>query len=155
MPAPDVLGAAELTRAEALEVWARVLARCVDERGRIDFNPVGKVQSKKRRSAIPIPRRLMAFLKFAASKRTSDYVLAADGRAVASVKRSFATACKNAGLEGVTPHTLCHTCASWLAQAGVPIGKAAAFMDRSESVFERIYAKHDPNHMQEVLDALG
>ena len=43
------------------------------------------------------------------------------GQRIANLKNSFASACKRAGLEGVTPHTLRHTCASWLVMVGRPI----------------------------------
>lgn len=130
--------------------------------GQIDFNPVGRVQTRKRRSAIPIPGRLLRFLRHARTKSITDHVIEirsgkknkVKGRAARDIKRSFGTACVEAKLENVTPHTLRHTCASWLAQRSTPKGKAAAFLDMSEEIYERTYAKHDPNHFQEVLDAM-
>ena len=41
------------------------------------------------------------------------------GDQITDVKRSIKTAAERAGLDGVTFHTLRHTCASWLAQHGV------------------------------------
>src|SRR5690606_31087229 len=55
------------------------------ERGRIDFRPAGKAQTKKRRAVIPIPRRLLTFLRLA-RKRTRQYVIEVDGKPVKSIK---------------------------------------------------------------------
>ena len=124
------------------------------ERGRIDFNPIGRRQTKKTRPTIPIPPRLLRFLRYARSRASSDHVLAVDGRRVGSVRRSFATAARKADLGDFHIHDLRHTAASWLAQSGAPTRKAAAFLGMSEQTFERVYAKHDPTRFDEVLEAL-
>ncbi|MTJ81769.1 MAG: site-specific integrase [Telmatospirillum sp.] len=84
------------------------------ERGQIDFNPPGRKRTSKGRALIPIPRRLMTFLRLA-RKRSSEtgFVIeyfgvsakrlreAADpihGRAVKNIKHAFASAAVNAGL---------------------------------------------------------
>ena len=41
------------------------------------------------------------------------------GDRIGDVKRSIKSAAKRVGLEGVTFHTLRHTCASWLGQEGI------------------------------------
>ena len=44
-------------------------------RARIDFNPKGRVQTKKRRPIIPIPRSLRAALRRAHQRATCDFVM--------------------------------------------------------------------------------
>lgn len=122
-------------------------------RGRIDFNPLGRRQTKKTRPVIPIPKRLMRFLAYA-RMRTRQYVIERDGLPVAAVKRSFATACRKAGLQDVSPHTLRHTCATWLAQRGVRARDAADFLGMTEDTFERVYYHHHPDHMRAAREAL-
>jgi len=56
------------------------------------------------------------------------YVLHRNGKRILDIKKGFAAACGRAGLEGVTPHTLRHTAATWLMQRGTPIWEAAGFL---------------------------
>ena len=56
-----------------------------------------------------------------ACANTRQYVIEYQGGAAKSVKKSFAKACRIAGLSDVIPHTLRHTCGTWLALDGVPI----------------------------------
>ena len=62
-----------------------------------------------------------------ARRRGSElgYVLHVDGRRIGDIKKGFAAACERAGLENVTPHTLRHTAATWLMQAGTDVWEAA------------------------------
>ena len=122
------------------------------DRGTIDFNAVGRVQTNKKRPVISMPTRLKCFLTYARQRASSDHVVAVDGRRVLSVKRSFASAVKRAGLENVRIHDLRHTAASWLAQSSVNTRKASAYLGMSERTFERVYAKHDPHRFDEVME---
>lgn len=122
------------------------------ERGIIDFNPQGAPRTKKRRSTIPIPRRLMTFLKLA-RKRTGRYVIEYEGHPVKNIKRSFATACKNAGVDEVSPHVLRHTACTWMMHRGVKVERAAEWVGMSEPTFRAIYWHHHPDYMQEAREA--
>lgn len=123
------------------------------EARRINFNAAGRRQTKKRRPEIRIPKRLFRFL-LAAKKRSRQYVIEYDDARVVKLRRSFATACRNAGLGAdVTPHTLRHTCATWMGQKGVPIFEAAGFLGMSPETFERVYAKQDPDYQKEAVTA--
>lgn len=77
-----------------------------------------------------------------------------NGRPIASVKRAFREACADAGLEGVTPHTLRHTAITWAMQAGVPIHEAAGYFGVSRETMERVYIHHHPDHMKAVREAM-
>ena len=123
--------------------------------GRIDFNPIDRAQTSKRRAIIPIPPRLLRFLEAARERAASDWVIQYDGASVASIKRAFATACREAALADVTPHTLRHTCATWLSQNGVRPKDAAPFLGMTVETFERVYWHHHPDFMAAARDALG
>lgn len=42
------------------------------------------------------------------------------------------------------PHTLRHTCATWLSQRGASMGDAAAFLGMTQSIYEKTYRHHSP-----------
>lgn len=91
---------------------------------RIDFNGSDGRRTNKRRARQPIPRKLLGHLR-RARKRGTDlgFVVHENGKRLKDIKRGFASACTRAGLDDVTPHVLRHTCATWLMQRGVPLGR--------------------------------
>lgn len=122
----------------------------------IDFNPPGRPRTKKGRPIIPIPGRLMAPLR-AARRRGTDLgpVLHYFGEPVGSIKKAFGRACERAKLDDVTPHTLRHTCASWLAQSGVSMMVIARYLGHKDSrTTERVYAHHSPDYLRQATEAL-
>jgi lipopolysaccharide/colanic/teichoic acid biosynthesis glycosyltransferase len=77
------------------------------------------------------------------------------GAPVKSVKTGFRHAVELAGLWGkVTPHTLRHTAATWLMQAGVPIWQAAGYLGMSAQMIERTYGHHHPDYMRGAAAAI-
>lgn len=74
---------------------------------------------------------------------------------VKEVKRSFATACRNAGLQDVTLHTLRHTFASWLVQAGVPIYEVAKLMGHSSVTMTARYGHLAPGNLRSAVETLA
>ena len=122
----------------------------------INFEIEGRQRTNKKRGVVRIPDRLMPHL-IRARHRGSDlgYVLHDHGKRIGDIKKGFAAACRRAGLEGVVPHTLRHTCATWLMKAGVPIWEAAQFLSMSEETLTRTYAKHHPEFTQAAADAIG
>jgi integrase len=79
---------------------------------------------------VPVPPRLLAHLRrWAAKGIAKDYFVEWHGRPVKSVKTAFKSAVRLAELPGkVSPHTLRHTAATWLMQAGVDKWEAAGFL---------------------------
>lgn len=71
------------------------------------------------------------------------------------LKKSFATACRRAGLVDVTPHTLRHTCASWLVQSGIPLYEVARLLGHSAITTTQRYAHLAPDHLRAAVDALA
>ncbi|MGA1807434.1 MULTISPECIES: tyrosine-type recombinase/integrase [Sphingobium] len=110
-------------------------------------------------AAQAIPNRLMTFLRLAHRRRYSDlgYVIHDKGRRIIDIgdgkSGSFGTAVKNAKLPGVTPHTLRHTCGTWLAQKGVPLFQIGGWLDHSDARTTELYAHHHPDFQGEALDA--
>lgn len=115
--------------------------------GMINWNPVGRLQTNKRRPLARIPPALLPILQRA--KEFGDdlgYVVHSDGKRIGDVKKSFAKACQIAGLDGVTPHTLRHTRATWGMQAGASTWELAAFLGMSRDTLEKVYAHHHPDY---------
>ncbi len=122
---------------------------------RIDFNTPGGRRTNKRRSKIPIPSKLLPHLRRARLRGVElGFVVNEDGSRLGDVKRGFASACRRAGLHHVTPHSLRHTCATWLMQRGVPIWEAAGFLGMSRETLERVYGHHHPDYLKSAAEAL-
>lgn len=121
---------------------------------RINFNEAGRTRTSKGRAHLPIPKRLLTFLRLA-RKRGSDlgFVLHRDGERLDNMKRAFNSACADAGLDDVTPHTLRHTCGTWLAQQGVPLDKIGGWLGHSDARTTQLYAHHHPDFMEEARNA--
>lgn len=122
--------------------------------GRINFNAPCERRSNKRRSRIPIPRPLLPHLRRARLRGTDiGFVVNDDGRRLRDIKRSFASACRRADLEGVSPHVLRHTCATWLMQHGVNKWDASGYLAMSVETLERVYGHHHPDFMTSAMEA--
>jgi integrase len=126
------------------------------DRGVIDFNPPGRARTAKGRPVVTITDEARKVLEKAQQAALTDYVIEWAGDRVQSVKRAFAAACERAGLQDVTPHTLRHTAATWMAEAGVEMREISKFLGHtSTDVTERVYAKHSPGYLRNAAAALA
>jgi integrase len=118
---------------------------------------LGGTDRQKPRATVPMHPDLAWILVLAREAAMTDYVIEFAGKPVKSIKRTFHTARKKAGLDkSVTPHTLRHTAASWMAEAGVPMSEIAAVLGHRDSrTTERVYAKYSPDYLQKAVRALG
>ncbi len=111
----------------------------------------GQRSTHKRRPPCPIPVSLRPHLeRWSATDLARGWVDVChyDGAPAASIKKAWGTARVRSGLgPDVTPHTLRHTCATWLMHRGVPIAEAAGFLGMSVQTFEAVYGHHHPDHM--------
>jgi len=82
-------------------------------------------------------------------------VLHRNGDRILDVKKGFAAACKRAGLEGVTPHTLRHTAATWLMQRGTPIWETAGYLSMSEKMLRDVYGHHHSDLQKAAAENIG
>jgi integrase len=117
----------------------------------------GEIEDAKKRSPeVRLGRRILAHLRrwrrLDGAPGDKGYVCHYDGRRVQKLRQSFPAAAARAGLAGVTPHTLRHTRATWLMQAGVPIWEAAGHLGMSTEMLTRQYAKHHPDWQRQAAE---
>lgn len=119
--------------------------------------PEGHAETNKRQPPVPIPPRLLAHMRRWVDKGlVREHFVEWHGAGVRSVKTAFNTAVRLAKLSGkVTPHTLRHTAATWLMQAGVEMWEAAGFLGMSVEMLDRVYGHHHPNHLRKAAHAIG
>lgn len=79
-----------------------------------------------------------------------------EGQRIASIKKSFASAVRRAGLEDTHPHDLRRTFGSWLVQAGVSIQAVSALLRHSDiRITDRVYAHLSPESLREAVAVLN
>lgn len=125
--------------------------------------------SNKRRAHNRLPERLVGHLRRAHKRRHSDlgFVIhdkgkpiidiggAWDGSSEGFVQGSFGRACKRAGIVGVTPHTLRHTCGTWMAQHGVSLRQIGEYLGHTDERTTKLYAHHHPDYQDEAIGAFN
>lgn len=125
------------------------------ERGIIAYTNPDETGRRKGRATVPMNKPLRAVLETAKAAAMTEFVVEYARRQVTTIKRGFAKAVADAGLEDVTPHVLRHTAASRMAEAGVPMPQIAAVLGHSDSrTTERIYAKFAPGFLRSAVEAL-
>ena len=121
------------------------------DRRLIHFNPPGRLQSKKRRVAVPINDELYEELAAFAPDARTGYVLGHHGsitRAFETVTRLAAKETGNKKFLDVTPHTLRHTWATLAARAGVDLYQVAGVLGDSPATVQANYLHHCPDHLR-------
>ncbi len=85
-----------------------------------------------------------------------EYVFSkSDGTPFRSICRAFNTACKTAGLKGVTPHVLRHTFASRLAMAGVDPRTIQGLGGWASLGMVQRYTHLSPTHKAEAVERIA
>ncbi len=131
--------------------WSRVDF----ERGQIDFNPLGRRQTAKRRPIVPINSELHEALKKAFEARQSAFVIERGGEPIRSIKKAFQAASDRSGIKA-TPYTLRHTGAVWAAEAGVSMAALAQFMGHDDDrTTQKHYARFSPDYLKDVGDRIA
>lgn len=103
----------------------------------------------------------MEFQSFRRNRESVDhysdlgYILHINGKRIGNIKGAFAGACKRAGIEKASPHTLRHTAATWLMQSGTDLWQASGFLAMSRETLERVYGHHHPDYMRGAAEALS
>jgi integrase len=125
------------------------------ERGVMRRRQQGDTESNKRRPPVRIGRRLLSFLRRWRDRDLESRcsgIVHYNGASVQKLRRSWAAASSRAGLVGVSPHTLRHTRATWLMQAGVDPWEAAGHLGMSVETLQRNYAKHSPDFQKKAAE---
>lgn len=127
------------------------------EQGIMHRSGSGQRQTNKRQPPVRISPRLLSHLR---RWKTIDgnirHVINWNGSSVQSIKKSFRSARINAKLDdGVIPHCLRHTAATWLMQAGVETWDAAGFLGMTVEMLERTYGHHSERFQQSAATAIG
>lgn len=125
------------------------------DRRRISFQIPGRPRTKKRRPTIPISTKLLPFLRYARRNLHSEFgtVIHNSGEPIIRIRKSFKAAATRANLRGVTPHTLRHTCATWMAQSGASMFQIAGFLGQDVDTTINRYAHHSPDHMHDAVSS--
>lgn len=128
--------------------------------GRINFAEPGARRTSKAKAHIPIPARLLTFLRLARRRGTDlGYVIHDKGVRIKDIGDSsggsFGKACGRAALTDVSPHTLRHTCGTWLAQRGVDLHKIGGWLGHSDARTTALYAHHHPDYQEDARRALS
>lgn len=110
---------------------------------------------RKGRAVVPMTKNARAALLEAKKGALTDFVIEYGEKPVKSIKKAFLRACERAKLKDVTPHTLRHTAAVWMAEAGTPMPQIAQYLGHSNSqITERVYAKYSPEYLKGAAAAL-
>lgn len=135
--------------------------------GMIDFAASTKKVSSKRRVTVPINDELQEALEKARREADSDYVVSYKGERIKSdILRGFYAVVERAfgdgeiktlarKTQGISPHTLRHTAATWMALNGVDLFLIAKVLGQSVQRTTEMYAKYHPEHLRRAVNAIG
>ena len=121
---------------------------------------MGSKPGGKARAVVPMTESLRVVLRATQQAQetagfTCRQVIQYAGEPVGDIKKAFATAVRNAGLQDVTPHDLRHTAAVWMAEADIPMPQIAQFLGHSSSaITEKVYARFSPSFLRNAARAL-
>lgn len=132
------------------------------ERGVIFRRAEGeRVAHNKRKPPVKMAPRLLAHMKrwkqmdgWTEGKPGIRHAVHYQGNEIVKLNKAFRSARRAAGLsESITPHVLRHTRGTWLAQAGVNPGQAAASLGLTVDEYERTYLHNDPSFQEDAANA--
>lgn len=115
----------------------------------IDFTQFNK--GKKKYAKTPIHSRLKRFLP----GMGKTYLINNRGHAVGDIKKAWAQLCRIARVDNATPYVLRHTMISHAVQGGVDFARISKFTGTSVRMIEKTYGHLAPEHLHDVLNALG
>ena len=76
------------------------------------------------------------------------------GERIQSVKKSFATACRGAGIEDFRIHDMRHTCAAWLVSAGAALAEVRDLLGHASITMTERYAHLAPENVRNAVSLL-
>jgi integrase len=123
------------------------------DRGVFYRRPACQRQTNKRQPPVPLPPRLLAHLR-RWRRNGQRFAVEWDRQPVKKISKAFARVVADAGLgDEVVPHTLRHTAATWLMQAGTDVWEAAGYLGMTVEMLSQRYGHHHPEHLSGARDA--
>lgn len=107
---------------------------------------------------VPFPPEVADLLwRWIGDRETGPVFTGARGERVTeiAIRRVWRAALEDAGVEYTDPYSMRHTCASWLAEKGVPDYKIAAMLGHSSTRMLAVYAHLAPDRHDEIRAAWG
>lgn len=130
------------------------------EKGTINFKKEKQVSvlhkgHKKHRAKVPMTDTLRTTLQQHKELAVTPFVIEYAGTRVQSVKKAFAAACRRAGIEDCTPHTLRHTVATWLDEEGEDSKRIAQVLGHLDpKTTQKIYTHTREHALKPTVDKL-
>lgn len=115
--------------------------------------PTGERETTKRKPSVAIPGNLLSHVrrwKAAGARYVVEYL----GEPVQRVSKGFTAAVREAGLSGVSPHTLRHSAITWAMEDGVKLWAAASYFGLTVEMLEKVYGHHHPGTHSEIVAAV-
>jgi integrase len=126
--------------------------------GQVDWDRLtldyGQGHGNKRRAIVPLNDDAMRALRAAQEMACTNYIVEWRGGPVSTVKTGFAAACRRAGLDDVTPHTLRHSGISWMVEADIPDEQIARISGDTPDMIRRVYGHFRPGYLSRAATAL-
>lgn len=110
--------------------------------------------NKKNRNQGPqtVPLHLLAHLR-RWQRRGQRFAVEWNGLPPGKINKAFRHACNLAGLDAkIVPHTLRHTCVTWMLKNGITTHATADFVGMTEEMVRRVYGHHCPEHQKEAAN---
>ncbi len=124
------------------------------DRGVFYRRPEGERETTKRKPPVRLSVRLLAHMR-RWKANGQKFVVEFHNKPVRDVDRAFRNCVREAKLAKVSPHTLRHTAATWLMQAGVDTWEASGFLGMSLKILERVYGHHHPDFQKAAADKIA
>lgn len=140
----------------ALQWRANTTGGWIDiEKGVIYRSAPSQRRTRKRKPPLRIPQRLRPWIARWAKKDAGlQYVVHFKGKPIVNIRKSFQLAREKAKLdESVTPHSLRHTSATWMMQAGIDPWQAAGWLGMTVKTLSDTYGHHHPDYQSAVEKA--
>ena len=118
------------------------------EKKRIQFNPYGRLQTSKRRPAIPISSRLIPFLHKIYEEKINDYVLDSP----TDIHWNISKIAHTLDIPGLSAHVFRHTWATRAVENGADLLKVASFLGDTIDTVRENYMHLSPDYLSDVVD---
>jgi len=116
--------------------------------------PGASEAANKKAPKVKLGRRILGHLKrWRRIDGNTKHVVHYNGQQITfGLRHSFETAVKEAGLDGVTPHIMRHSRATWLMQKGVDPWEASGHLGMSVKTLTSVYGHHHPDFQKEAAE---